>query len=169
MGHDAAGAQTAIQILARLRASIRLREHVAALVRGHLRLGFLVHQRPLGRRAIYRYLRDSDSVGVDVTVLSVADRLATRGDRSQEAIAAHLRLAEQMLCEALDWLGSPPRPPLRGDELAAALGVVPGPGLGEMLEELQEAAFAGEILTREDAVDQARRLLADLPTPGRDR
>ena len=45
-------------MLTRLRASERLREHVAALTRNHLRLGFLVHEMPLGRRAIYRYLRD---------------------------------------------------------------------------------------------------------------
>ena len=169
MGHDIAGADTAAQILARLRASVRLRDHVAALVRGHLRLGFLVHQMPLGRRAIYRYLKTSDPVGVDVTVLSVADRLATRGERSEEAITAHLGLAEQMLCEALDWLREPPRPPLRGDGLAAALGVRPGPRLGQILEELQEAAFAGEVLTAEDAVDLARQRLADVPGPQRDR
>jgi len=82
MGHDAAGGQTASAVLARLRASERLSEHVAALARYHLRLGFLVHEMPLSRRAIYRYLRESTPVQVDVTVLSIADRLATRGARS---------------------------------------------------------------------------------------
>ncbi len=156
MGHDTAGAGAAGEILARLRASVRLRDHVAALVRHHLRLGFLVHQTPLSRRAIYRYLSLTDPVGVDVTVLSVADRLATRGDRAQEAIAAHLSLAQQMLGEALEWRAHPPRPPLRGDELAEALGIAPGPELGGLLAELQEAAFAGEIAGRQDAIDRAR-------------
>jgi poly(A) polymerase len=169
MGHDMAGARTADQILTRLRASVRLREHVAALVRDHLRLGFLVHQAPLSRRAVYRYLRETDPVGVDVTVLSVADRLATRGDRAEEAIAAHLRLAEQLLCDALEWLRDPPRPPLRGDQLVRALGIAPGPELGQVLAELQEAAFAGEISGREEAIEHARRLLPDLPAAGRDR
>jgi putative nucleotidyltransferase with HDIG domain len=156
MGHDTAGAGMAGEILTRLRASVRLRDHVAALARNHLRLGFLVHQMPLSRRTVYHYLKATDPVGVDVTVLSVADRLATRGSRSEEAIAAHLELAGQLLGDALEWLEHPPRPPVRGDELAEALGIPPGPELGALLAELQEAAYAGEITSRQGAIDRAR-------------
>ncbi len=158
MGHDVAGSETALAILTRMRASSRLREHVAGLVRHHLRLGFLVHSAPLGRRDIYRYLKACRPVEVDVTVLSVADRLATRGDRAEEAIDAHLRLADEMICEALQWLAEPPRPPVRGDELAAALGVAPGPAIGTLLAELEEAAFAREISSPEEAIARAREL-----------
>ncbi len=159
MGHDAAGAEVASAALARLRAGERLCEHVAALARHHLRLGFLVHETPLSRRAIYRYLRECAQVQVDVTVLSVADRLATRGTGSEEAIARHLKLARQLLGEALKWIERPPRPPLRGDELARALGVTPGPEIGRILAELEEASFAGEIASRGDAIERARELL----------
>jgi putative nucleotidyltransferase with HDIG domain len=159
IGHDAAGGQTARAVLTRLRASERLAEHVAALTRFHLRLGFLVHEMPLSRRGIYRYLRACAPVQVDVTVLSVADRLATRGDRSDEAIAKHVELAHQLLGEALAWNADPPRPPLRGDELARALGVKPGPELGRILAELEEASFAHEIASPEEAVERARQLL----------
>jgi putative nucleotidyltransferase with HDIG domain len=161
MGHDAAGAEEASRILGRLRTSERLREHVAALTRNHLRLGFLVHQVPLSRRTIYWYLRDCGQVAVDVTVLSVADRLSTQGDISPRAIPAHLELADGMLCEAVRWTREPPRPPVRGDELAAALGVAPGPALGEILAELQEAAFAEEISSEDDAIRLGRELLAE--------
>jgi poly(A) polymerase len=160
MGHDEQGANVASDVLGRLRASERLREYVAALTRQHLRLGFLVHQMPLSRHAIYQYLRACDPVQVDVTVLSVADRLATRGRNSEQAIARHLELARQLLAEALRWRADPPRAPLRGDELAAALGLRPGPELGRLLRELEEAYFAGEISTREQAVQRARELLA---------
>ena len=104
IGHDERGAALAREVLGRLRSSERLRGHVAALVRHHLRLGFLVHERqPLSRRTVFAYLRATDPVEVDVTLLSVADRLATRGDRAQEAIAAHLAVAEDMLGDALRW------------------------------------------------------------------
>ena len=57
IGHDAQGAELARTVLGRLRASERLRAHVAALVRNHLRLGFLVHEpQPLARRTVYSYL-----------------------------------------------------------------------------------------------------------------
>jgi poly(A) polymerase len=169
MGHDVTGSHTAARILARLRASSRLRDHVAGLVRHHLRLGFLVHSAPLDRRAIYNYLKSCPRVEVDVTVLSVADRLATRGDRAQDAIAAHLRLADELLCEALRWLDSPPRTPVRGDELAAALGVAPGPEIGTLLEQLREAVFAHEISSPEEAIERARELAGAPATPDRDR
>jgi hypothetical protein len=55
--------------------------------------------------------------------------------------------------------GSPPAPLVRGDELAAALGIEPGPRLGALLDALEEARYAGEIATREDAVRLARSLL----------
>ena len=169
MGHDQAGADAAAEILRRLRTSERLREHVAGLARHHLRLGFLVHEVPLPRRRIYRYLHDCGPVAVDVTVLSVADRLATRGDRSEAAIAAHLELADQMLCEAMRWIEQPPRPPVRGDDLAAVLGVAPGPALGEILAQLEEAAFAEEISSRDDAIRLARELLGARSSAADDR
>jgi putative nucleotidyltransferase with HDIG domain len=161
MGHDRAGEETARAVLTRLRASDRLTEHVAALARHHLDLGFLVHETPLSRRAIYRYLRECGPVPVDVTVLSVADRLATRGDNSERAIARHLELADQMLGEALRWVADPPRPPVRGDDVARELGVTPGPELGRILAELEQASFAGEIDSREEAIEMARGLLGN--------
>jgi poly(A) polymerase len=163
-GHDVQGAVLARDVLTRLRASERLRAHVAALTRHHLDLGFLVHRAPLDRRAVYRYLRDTAPVAADVTLLSVADRLATRGRKADEAIARHLALARELLAEALAERAAVPAPPLvRGDELAGALGIAPGPRLGELLDAIAEARFAGEIGTAEEAVGLARGLLDAAP------
>jgi putative nucleotidyltransferase with HDIG domain len=159
-GHDARGAEMSSAILARLRTSERLRSHVALLARHHLRLGFLVHRQPLSRRELFDYLRACEPVEVDVTLLSVADRLATRGDAAERATAAHLELARELLPDALRWHAEgPPAPVVRGDELARALGLTPGPELGRLLEELAAARFTGEADTRERAVAHARRLL----------
>lgn len=160
IGHDAVGAELAHEVLRRLRASERLGMHVGALTRHHLRLGFLVHQAPLERRDIYRYLRACSPVQVDVTVLSVADRLATLGEGSEKAIARHLDVARQLLAEAFAWLADPPRPPVRGDELQRALGLRPGPEIGRLLAQLEEASFAREIETPSEALERARELLA---------
>ena len=161
IGHDVRGAQLAREVLTRLRASERMRAHVAALVRHHLRLGFLVHEpQPLARRTVYAYLRATTPVEVDVTLLSVADRLATRGDRSEKAVRAHLSLAAAMLDEALRWRAlGPASPLLRGDELARELGIATGPRVGELLEELAAAQYAGELASRDQALAYAHRLL----------
>ncbi len=160
LGHDRAGAQLAREVLTRLRASERLKAHVAALVRHHLRLGFLVHERPLSRRGLYGYLTTCEPVEVDVTLLSVADRLATRGRKADESIDKHLRLAREVLPATLQWRAAGRRQPLvRGDVLAAALELEEGPQLGGLLAAIDEARFAGEVGTAEDAIALAARLL----------
>jgi putative nucleotidyltransferase with HDIG domain len=163
IGHDVRGAELAREVLGRMRASERLRSHVAGLVRHHLRLGFLVHEpQPLTPRTVYAYLKACTPVEVDVTLLSIADRLATRGEGADEAIAKHLQLVEGMLGEALSWRkrGSV-APLLRGDELAQELGIAPGPQLGELLEEIAKARFGREISTPEQALEHARDLQLD--------
>jgi poly(A) polymerase len=161
-GHDARGAELARAILGRLRASERLRAYVAALTRHHLRLGFLVHERPLSRRSTYAYLRTCSPVEVDVTVLSVADRLATAGRNADAAIDAHLELASEMLGAALRWRAEgPPVPLVPGHELADQLGIEAGPEVGRLLAELEAAQYAGEVTSREEAIRRARELLGE--------
>jgi poly(A) polymerase len=159
-GHDVEGAALSRAVLARLRTSERLGAHVAALARHHLRLGFLVRERPISRRAVYEYLMATAPATVDVTVLTVADRLATRGRKADVAIAAHLELAHQLLGEVLAWEETPRAPLVRGDELAAALGIAPGPALGRALAELEAARFCGEVETPGQALAHARTWLS---------
>ena len=160
VGHDSEGAELARDALRRLRASERLAGYVADLTRHHLDLGFLVHERPLSRRTIWRYLAATAPNSADVTLLTVADRLATRGRKAERAIAAHLELARDVLEHAFALRETGPPPPLvPGDVLAAELGIRPGPRLGELLRALEEDRYAGEIATREEAVARARELL----------
>ncbi len=56
LGHDRLGEEMVRAICRRLRTSERLSRFVEGLTRHHLVLGFLVHERPLDRRAVYRYL-----------------------------------------------------------------------------------------------------------------
>ena len=143
---------------------------MSALVRHHLRLGFLVHERPLSRRALYRYLTTCEPVEVDVTLLSVADRLATRGRKADESIAKHLDLAREVLPAALAWRAEGRRQPLvRGDALAGALELDAGPQLGRLLAAIDEARFAGEVVDARRG-DRARRaparaLSVEAPAP----
>jgi poly(A) polymerase len=159
MGHDRLGQEMVRSICRRLRTSERLCRFLEGVTRHHLLLGFLVHERPLDRRAVYRYLERTSPVEVEVTLFSVADRLATRGKNAERAIDAHLELADELMPAALEWRRTgPPQVPVRGDELAAELGIEPGPELGRLLDHLAEATYAGEATDREQAIDLARAL-----------
>jgi poly(A) polymerase len=161
IGHDEAGAEIIAGICRRLRTSNALSNHLQGLALHHLRLGFLIHERPLSRHSFYEYLSATEPVGVDVTLLSAADRLAARGSgplASSEMVQAHIELAHEMLTEALTWHRDPPRPALSGDDLAAELGIEPSPRMGEILERLREAAYTGDAPDRESALALARSL-----------
>lgn len=161
IGHDRDGVEIVDGMCRRLRASRGLTRHLQDLTLHHLRLGFLVHEAPLAPRRVHEYLRATEPVGVDVTLLTIADRLSARGSgplASETAIEAHLSLARQMLAAALDWRREgPPRPLVRGDELAAELGLPEGPELGELLAELEAAQYAGEVADRQAAIEHLRR------------
>ena len=163
-GHDVAGAETIGEICARLRASRRLTQHLQGLALHHLRLGFMIPEAPLPPRRVHEYLRATEPVAVDVTLLTVADRLSARGAgplASPEMVEAHLSLARETIAAALDWRrNGPPAPLLRGDELAVALGIEAGPELGRALAELEAAQYAGEVADRDAAVEHARNWLS---------
>jgi len=161
IGHDSEGVGIVGGICRRLRAGGRLTRHLQALTLHHLRLGFLVHEAPLPPRRVHEYLRATQPVAADVTLLTVADRLSARGGgpfATDEAIESHLELARQILAAALDWhRDGPPRPLLRGDELAAELEIAPGRELGDLLAELEAAQYAGEVVDRQAAIEYLRR------------
>jgi putative nucleotidyltransferase with HDIG domain len=158
-GHDVEGATTIGEIMGRLRASRRLTRYLQALTLHHLRLGFMVPEAPLPPRRVHEYLRATEPVAVDVTLLTVADRLAARGAgpiARPEMVQAHLDLAREMVGAALDWLrDGPPEPLLRGDEIAAELGIE-GPEIGAKLAELEAAQYAGEVTDRAGALGLLR-------------
>lgn len=160
-GHDEVGAEVIGDVCRRLRASRRLTQHLQGMARHHLRLGFLIPEMPLPPRRVHAYLRATDPVTVDVTLLTVADRLSARGVgpiASPEMVSAHLQLAREMVAAGLDWRREgPPSPLLRGDEIAAELGIEPGPELGAAVAELEAAQYAGEVTDRMGALEHLRR------------
>jgi poly(A) polymerase len=162
-GHDREAVAVIGAICKRLRASRRLTAHLQALALHHLRLGFLIPEAPLPPRRVHEYLRATDPIAVDVSLLTVADRLSARGAgplASPEMVQAHLDLAREMVAAGLDWRrDGPPTPLLNGDQLCRELGLEPGPKLGELLAELEAAQYAGEVADREAALRHARNWL----------
>ncbi|MDO9352780.1 MAG: HD domain-containing protein [Solirubrobacteraceae bacterium] len=153
-GHDKAGRVLAAKILERLRMPRRVIKVVQGLTLHHLRLGFLVHAQPLDRGAVYDYLRTCEPVEVEVTVLGLADRLATRGRRAEPAIEAHAALTRLMLPEAISWreAGGAPEPLLDGTALVDRTGRPPGAWLAGALEAQRRARYIDPDLTEDGAL-----------------
>ena len=147
--HDETGRRMAAEIGARLNFSRRFIDFVGTLVRQHLRLGFLVREQPLTRRALARYRRDVSPWVFESVVVSLCDRLATRGEKTSLAsMARHYRLARSVWTE----VSKAPAPRLlSGDDVMGLLGLEPGPAVGRALDALDEEIEAGEVGDADEA------------------
>ena len=140
-------------------------ERLVKIVNHHVRPSLLSHTEELpSRKAIYRFFRDTGIAGVDICLLSLADILATYGPTlPQERWSRHLEVVRMMLSAWWeDRTGSIyPRPIINGDELMEALSLSPSPTVGYLLDGIREAQVAGDVHSREEAINLARSLLQE--------
>lgn len=160
-GHSTEGAAVAKEVMGRLRFSAQQSKAVQAMVEHHMRPWQLSSdERAPSRRAIYRYYRDLGDMAVDTVWLAFSDYLATREPLKVPLDAGeHVETLANILQQGAqgERNGAPPRL-VDGHDLMSSLGIAPGPRVGEMLQALLEAQATGEISTREEALDLARRL-----------
>jgi len=147
--HDEIGRQMTAGIGARFNLSKRFIEYLGTLVRQHLRLGFLVREQPLTKRALARYRRDVDPWVFESVVVSLCDRLATRGEKtSLTSMARHYRLARSVWSS----VNKEPVPQLlRGEDVMELLELEPGPDVGRALDALEEEVESGEVTDADGA------------------
>lgn len=166
-GHADRGAETAALVLNRLRFSGREAGLVSTMVAEHLRPGQLSHEGPPTRRALFRFYRDTGEAAESVLLLSLADHLAARGPRLRidgwrrhVAYIAHVLARRDEDAEIVR-----PQRLLTGNDVMAALGIGPGPEVGRLLAQLEEAQASGDVQGRAAALAFLRRLHGK--TPGR--
>ncbi len=157
-GHTEIGAAMAVRMVGRLRFSAKELSLVGTMVKAHMRPMQMAQQGPPTSRAVYRFFRDCGDAAIDTLLLSLADHLATVGPRLiMEGWRQHVVLVQYILWKRFQepQVISPPVL-LRGGELMEALGLLPGPQVGRLLEMIREAQAAGEVNTKEEALKLAR-------------
>ena len=165
LGHSQEGATGAAEILERLRFSNKEIKYVELLISQHLRPLQMSHQGMPSRRAVYRFFRDIEELYIDLLFLCMADHLATRGpELDLVQWREHTALTEYVLNahREQESLSLPPRL-LNGYDLIKEFGMQPGPEIGKVLETLREAQAAGEISTKQEAMDFVKRFLKENP------
>ena len=157
MEHEEAGVEPTVRLLDRLNIytidGFDVRTQVLGLVAQHLKPG-MFHKAPVVTDGAFRRLAQK----VDLELLA---RLAR---------ADCLGRSGGFDCSAMDWfierarmLGvehQPPPPLLMGRHLLA-LGLSPGPRIGELIKQVYEKQLDGEITTVEEAIEAARRLVSN--------
>ncbi|MEK7656679.1 MAG: hypothetical protein AAB412_02910 [Elusimicrobiota bacterium] len=182
-GHDLVGAQRAGALLRRLRCSREEEELASCLIAQHLRPGNLAANELVSDKAVYRFFRDLGRRGVSLLLLCWADHASYLSGTALRSILPHLREDPhtfsggrirsedtrktlrhlQVAHFLLDrYFNSPqtarPERLLDGKAVMRALGIPPGPRVGEVLEKLDEAQAEGRVKDR----DSALRFIAGL-------
>jgi poly(A) polymerase len=136
---------------------------VTCIVRHHMRLSWLAQRGGvISRRTVYRFFRDTQSAGVEVCLLALADVCSRYGAAlPQEVWARHLEVAQTFLS---GWWEQPQKavaPPalVSGDTLMAEFSISPGPEIGRLLEAIREAQAGGEVENQAQALELARNVL----------
>ncbi len=155
--HAAVGADAAAARLEALHLSNAERERIVTLIRYHM--GSALWLEDLTPLAIYRYWKTLGEGGIDLVFLTMADYLGAVGVRLEQDVWLRLVENAQTLLRAWyeqrDQLVAPPAL-LDGRALMKALGLKPGPLVGELLERIREAQVSGQIATPEAALEFAR-------------
>ena len=155
LNHEEGGVAPTLSLLDRLNIhtidGFDVRAQVVGLVAHHLKPGMLHKAAQVGDGAFRRLAQK-----VDLELLARvarADCLGRTGDFD---------------CSAMDWFLSraralgvehrPPAPLLMGRHLLA-LGLSPGPRVGEIIQAVYERQLDGEVRSVEDAIDAAKRIL----------
>lgn len=145
--HDEVGAVLARAVMERLRFPRRVTERVVALVGRHMVFKDLMQMREARVRRLL-----ADEMFPELLELHRADCAASHGDLSTHAWVEAF----------LDRVSREPPIPARlitGADVLA-LGLPPGPRIGQVLRAVENARLEGEIRTREEALALARSLAA---------
>jgi len=155
MNHEEAGVAPAISLLDRLNIytidGFDVRAQVLGLVAHHLKPGMFHKAAQVGGGAFRRL---AQKVDLELLArLARADCLGRTGDFDCSAMDWFLERARALGVEH-----RPPAPLLLGRHLLA-LGLPPGPKVGEILKQVYEKQLDGHVTTVEDAIAEATKCL----------
>ena len=161
-GHAKEGARLIDKIAVRLKMPNSAREFLVRLVAEHLHALLLASKKAKPAASI-RWLRKMKDDAVPAIILSMADVMSSLGPASgAEYRQDHLIWAKKSICDYYAGIKARLESPglITGDDLIA-LGLHPGPQLGQVLTHIRRAQDSGEITTSEEALNKAKALLSE--------
>ena len=169
-GHDRRGAALAAPITERLRFSRKARTEILSLITLHLRplWLYLAHRRgTLTARGITRCFIRCGDLTPALLVHAAADHLGKHPGATVPAADPFLLFIADLhrRFETRFEVRRREPPLLTGHDLIRELGIAPSPLVGRLLKRLETERMAGGITTRQAAIREARKWLAEISGP----
>ena len=154
LGHELAGAKIAENILLRLKLSKHEINIAKQLIEHHMRPISLGQSNVVTERAIYRLFRDVENNVIDLMVLTLSDCYSYRRLKTKKAVELKkLKLMAKMIVDKyFKSLENKKKPKIiDGNMLMNQFRLKPGPIIGELLKDANEAFAIGEVSSKADA------------------
>ncbi len=174
--HERVGAELAENRLNELRFSRQESTLARLVVENHMRphlLSAAFIGKPISPRARYRFYRHTldrqieQPIGIDTLLLAIADYQSTYREMPPPNWQGYLQHIDELLAFILDEDGiaaTKQNPLVDGHTLMQQLQLSPGRQVGQLLEHILEAQAAGEIRTKEEALELASTWLHESKT-----
>ncbi|MFH2098103.1 MAG: HD domain-containing protein, partial [Pseudomonadota bacterium] len=159
-GHEKESERLALEAALRLRTSARDRDFFATVAGQHLHAENLV-QPGVKQKTFLSWFRKTGPPAAAALILASADLRSKHGPATEpEEAEAKSRRAEAWVLEYFAFAATrrDEKPLVTGKELKS-LGIRPGPEMGPLLKALRAAQDAGEIRTREEALEMAKGMM----------
>ncbi|MEW6553334.1 MAG: HD domain-containing protein [Actinomycetota bacterium] len=155
--HQRHSQDAVIDLAERLRLSRKALDYLAVTVGKHMDIGITTPERA-SERQLRRVVANLGDELVDIVLLSVADRRATRGPLSTpQELQSYVEACGRLLDAYYREKEVPPL--IGGRDLMDELGLPEGPAIGEILKEVRIAQLEGALKHRGDALRFAGDLI----------
>lgn len=158
--HDKEGARLIDQIAARLKMSNRHRDFMVLLVGEHIHSLNLVSGDVKASTKMKWFHKMGDD-SVSAIILSMADTMSILGpDATEEYRERHINRSKQSVLDYYESIKAQIESPnlVTGDDLIA-FGMKSGPEIGRILADVRSAQDSGEITSRKEALELAKKLV----------
>jgi hypothetical protein len=112
------------------------------------------------RRTAYRFFRATSDAGLDSCILALANYLTLPEEEKEDGRWTQLLDVTAQLYECYFYHYETtihPNPLIDGNDLMEILSMSPGPEIGRILKLIEEEQAAGDVETREQALNLARK------------
>lgn len=159
--HELVGAENFKKIGRQLKLSNEEINSGVTVIKCHLRTGYLAGLKKISKKAVYKFLRDTGELAVEVLLLSWADRLSARGVKVDKmTLTTHKKVIENLFKAYYKTTNEKKETPLlNGHEIMKKFKLPPSPLIGKILEKVKEARATGRIKTKEEAFKFAAKLV----------
>lgn len=164
--HQNVGAEIARRIARRLKFSSDTVSILSKTIQAHMRPGGLAQTDTLTERAKYRFFRDLGISAIPALLISLADRYTyLLNDRGKNTDPHEKTTKEMIRWYAQKELEQSAKKEklIDGHILMQELKLEPGPLIGEILKNVEEAHALNEITTSEEAIEFSKKWLSNHP------